>query len=78
MNTHSLSCAHWRKSTYSNGQASCVEVAIAEQLVAVRDTKDRSGPALVFSTQQWRAFTSGLRVGKPSPDAVRLDLLPSQ
>lgn len=52
---------NWRKSTYSsNGGASCVEVANTDQIL-VRDTTDRSGPALSFSTAAWAAFTSMLK-----------------
>jgi Domain of unknown function (DUF397) len=29
-------------------------------VVAVRDSKDPDGPALVFSAQEWRAFTAGV------------------
>ena len=39
----------WRKSTYSNGQASCVEVGHDAAQIAVRDTKDPGGPALAFT-----------------------------
>lgn len=47
----------WRKSTYSNGQANCVQVATGPPIVAVRDTKDPHGPALAFSQADWREFT---------------------
>ncbi|WP_326550377.1 DUF397 domain-containing protein [Micromonospora sp. NBC_01813] len=46
----------WRTSTYSES-GSCVEVA--DNLpgrVLVRDTKDRSGPALTFDPSAWRSF----------------------
>jgi hypothetical protein len=33
-------------------------------VVAVRDSKDREGPALVFTRDQWRAFTAGVRDGE--------------
>jgi hypothetical protein len=64
MNSIDLSGAQWRKSRYSNGQASCVEVKIAVAAVAVRDTKDRTGPMLVFSPQEWRAFTACVQRGE--------------
>jgi hypothetical protein len=52
----------WRKSTYSsNGGANCVEAATSDH-VLVRDTTDRSGPTLSFSTAAWAAFTSTLKV----------------
>ncbi|WNV91415.1 DUF397 domain-containing protein [Umezawaea sp. Da 62-37] len=47
----------WRKSTYStSGQQSCVEVAYPAVGVAVRDSKNATGPALAFPLVQWRAF----------------------
>lgn len=63
-----LSRLAWRKSSYSGANGSCVEVApmgdASEQaLVAVRDSKDRGGPALVFTAGQWRAFAAGIRDG---------------
>lgn len=52
----------WRKSSYSGGQGgNCVEVGTAAPIVAVRDTKDRQGPALTFSAEAWRRFASQLR-----------------
>ncbi len=39
----------WRKASYSNGQGSGAEAGQAGPAVAVRDTKDRHGPALAFS-----------------------------
>jgi hypothetical protein len=54
---HDLRRARWRTSTYSGGNGSCVEVASnLPGIVAVRDSKDRQGPALVFTTEEWRAF----------------------
>jgi hypothetical protein len=52
--------SNWRKSSRSadNGGA-CVEVASADA-VLVRDTTDRSGPVIAFSTDAWRSFTSAL------------------
>ncbi len=64
MNTTNIPPAAWRKSTHSNGQAACVEVAVTDPAVAVRDTKDRTGPVLVFSPQEWLAFTAGVRNGQ--------------
>ncbi|MET8833000.1 DUF397 domain-containing protein [Micromonospora sp. NPDC004540] len=55
-----LTGARWRKSTRSgsNGGA-CVEVAgNLPGFVAVRDSKDPTGPALTFAPDAWRAFVA--------------------
>jgi uncharacterized protein DUF397 len=58
--------AEWRKSRHSaiNG---CVEVAFVENQVAVRDSKDRGGPILMFSDLEWRAFVRGVQDGDFDP-----------
>jgi hypothetical protein len=58
-----LSHAVWRKSSYS-GVNGCVEVALIEGLVAIRDSKDPSRPALLFTSAEWKAFTDGVRDGE--------------
>jgi hypothetical protein len=55
--------AAWRKSTYS-AESDCVEVAFVDERVAVRDSKDRRGPMLVFSRGEWEAFVAGVRDGQ--------------
>jgi ABC-type amino acid transport substrate-binding protein len=58
-----LSRTAWRKSTFSKVN-SCVEIALFDSCVAVRDSKDRSGAVLVFTAADWDAFISGLRNGE--------------
>jgi hypothetical protein len=53
----------WRKSSRS-GVNGCVEVAYIDDRVAVRDSKDRQGPMLVFTHAEWDAFLSGVRDGE--------------
>jgi Domain of unknown function (DUF397) len=57
--------ARWRKSTRSGGNGGdCVEVADnLAGVVAVRDSKDRGGPVLVFGADVWAAFVAGARNG---------------
>ncbi|MGV9975144.1 DUF397 domain-containing protein [Nocardia beijingensis] len=57
----SLSNANWFKSSHSGGGKECVEVAhLADGLVGVRDSKNPTGPALVFTPAAWDAFTATL------------------
>ena len=53
----------WRKSSASE-TGGCVEVALMEQSVVVRDSKDPSGPMLTFSLPEWVAFLAGVRNGE--------------
>lgn len=56
-----LTDATWRTSSYSGGNGNCVEVADnLPAVVAVRDSKDRSGPALTFTPSAWTTFTASL------------------
>jgi Domain of unknown function (DUF397) len=58
-----LSRAVWRTSSYSGGNG-CVEVAFVDSQVGVRDSKDRQGPVLVFTANEWEAFIGGARDGE--------------
>ncbi|SCL38420.1 protein of unknown function [Micromonospora pallida] len=55
-----LTGARWRKSTRSgSNQGACVEVADnLAGVVGVRDSKDPTGPLLVFAPAAWRAFVA--------------------
>ena len=58
--------AEWCKSSYSSGNGGqCVEVARnLLGVVGVRDSKDRKGPVLIFTPDEWRLFTVGVRDGE--------------
>lgn len=59
------SSTDWVKSSYSNANGgSCVEWAPACAVggtVPVRDSKDREGPTLLFSTGAWSSFVAALK-----------------
>jgi hypothetical protein len=55
----------WFTSSYSNNQGGdCVEGArVPGGGMAVRDSKDPQGPALLFPAAAWSAFATAVRVG---------------
>jgi hypothetical protein len=58
-----FSNATWRKSSHSVNNG-CVEVAFVDGQVGVRDSKDRQGPVLVFTANEWEAFLAGVSEGQ--------------
>jgi hypothetical protein len=57
-----LTDAVWVKSSRSNGQSACVEVAfIGTGVVPVRDSKESHGPVLVTSDAAWSTFVKHLK-----------------
>ncbi|MFD5342184.1 DUF397 domain-containing protein [Streptomyces anulatus] len=47
----------WFKSSYSGSEGdSCVEIAMAEQAVHVRDSKDLARPAFEVGRAEWAPF----------------------
>ncbi|MBF6182702.1 DUF397 domain-containing protein [Nocardia otitidiscaviarum] len=64
MNTD-LPGARWFKSSHSESSGACVEVAwLADGMIGIRDSKNATGPALVFPADEWVAFTTGITVGE--------------
>ncbi|MET9023421.1 DUF397 domain-containing protein [Actinopolymorpha sp. NPDC004070] len=59
-----LSRARWRKASASVGMSNCVEVADLGAQLAVRDSKDRQGPKLVFGAGAWSSFVGGAKKGE--------------
>ncbi|WP_380284597.1 DUF397 domain-containing protein [Kitasatospora purpeofusca] len=55
----------WRKSSYSNGQGDCIEIAATlTDTVPVRDSKDPHGPTLAFTTTAWQSFLTAIHNGE--------------
>lgn len=71
MNGTDLPDRMWHKSSYSDGQSNCIEIAgLDGGRVALRDSKNPSGPALVFSADAWRTFVSGVNAADFPPSAT--------
>lgn len=58
---------NWHKALASNPSGNCVEVGkgtgVYDGFVAVRDSKNPSGPALAFTPAEWTAFLQGAKDG---------------
>ena len=60
-----LSGAQWRKSTHSDADGQCVEVATnISGVIAVRDSTDPEGSVLIFTPAEWDAFVGGVQDGE--------------
>lgn len=55
----------FQKSTRSGPvNDNCVEVALFDGGAAVRDSKNPSGPVLLFTDAEWNAFGEGFKAGE--------------
>jgi hypothetical protein len=67
MSISELCAGRWRKSSHSAvDNDDCVDVAVVDDVVAVRDSKDSVGPILIFSSATWSTFVSALKYGMVS------------
>ena len=56
----------WRKSSYSNSQANCVEVARTRRgKVTVRDSRNTDDVALTFNPDEWQTFVAKVQTMAP-------------
>jgi Domain of unknown function (DUF397) len=63
--TVDLTAADWKKSTRSGPYTdNCVEVAFVDGAIAVRDSKNPTGPVLIFTPGEWDAFVDGAKDGE--------------
>ena len=61
----SLHNVTWQKSRHSTADGNCVEVALlAGGEVAVRNSRDPHGPALVYTQAEIAAFIAGVKDGE--------------
>ncbi|WP_406723711.1 DUF397 domain-containing protein [Streptomyces sp. GD-15H] len=57
--------ACWTKSRHSNAEGNCVEVApLSDGGVAMRNSRDPDGPALVYTAAELAAFLAGAKDGE--------------
>jgi hypothetical protein len=65
MRSCDTSALNWWKSSKSANNGACVEVAILpEGGITVRDSKNATGPTLVFTPTEWDAFIGGVKDGE--------------
>ncbi|MFI5567099.1 DUF397 domain-containing protein [Streptomyces sp. NPDC051740] len=55
----------WIKSRHSNAEGNCVEVALlTDGGIAMRNSRDPDGPALVYTAAELAAFLAGAKDGE--------------
>jgi hypothetical protein len=67
-----LTGATWRSSSYGrDDEGSRIEIAIvpgskegSDRVIAMRDRNNPGGPTLIFTPDEWRAFTAGVQDGE--------------
>lgn len=62
MEDNELARATWRKAARSQANGDCVEVAVlSNRRIAIRDSKNANGPAIVLTAERWRVFLADQR-----------------
>jgi hypothetical protein len=61
---HDVSALHtatWRKSSRSNQEGQCVEIALTVSAVGIRDSKNVEGGYLIVESRSWAALVDVLK-----------------
>jgi hypothetical protein len=66
---HPLDNAKWFKSSHSGPENDCVEVAHAQGIVGIRDSKDTDGGFLTMTPEGFAALISVVRAAEVDPRA---------
>ncbi|MEV4056467.1 DUF397 domain-containing protein [Amycolatopsis sp. NPDC049688] len=56
-----FTAATFKTSSYTEGNGTCVEVAVIPGYAAVRDTKDRAGGHIAVPAESFAAFLTAVR-----------------
>ncbi|WP_019806650.1 DUF397 domain-containing protein [Saccharomonospora halophila] len=65
ISSESLAGVVWRRSAYSGAMGNCVEVApLSGGGIAMRNSRDPQGPALVYTKAEIAAFLAGVKDGE--------------
>jgi hypothetical protein len=66
-----LTGATWLRAASGDTGEDCVQVAFlagskegSDQVIAMRDSRQPGGPVLIFTPDEWRAFTAGVHDGE--------------
>jgi hypothetical protein len=60
-NTVNFGSAAWHKSSFSDHNGSCVEVALTAAAVGIRDSKDTGVGPLIVTPAGWAALLAAVR-----------------
>src|SRR5215813_12293106 len=72
----------WRKAQSSRSNGACVELASADGMVAIRDSKNPDGPILRYTAEEWQAFLDSAKKGEldnldaASPEEAKPQFVP--
>ncbi|RSO04574.1 hypothetical protein DMH18_33905 [Streptomyces sp. WAC 06783] len=62
--------AKYRKSSYSNEERECVQIATTRHTITIRDSKHPTGPTLHLTPTAWASFLAGLNAETRSQPAA--------
>ncbi|WP_063776250.1 DUF397 domain-containing protein [Streptomyces sp. WM6386] len=51
---------HWSKSSYSDGEGECLEIALTPTTIHIRDSKSPTTPTVQVTPTTWTAFLNTL------------------